>query len=75
MNAMDRLILDAYGYSLYSQRQGCPADLTKFQIDLYRSRSCSHYFDGTCIKPVPKKDDKLDDDFFKVELPKLNQEN
>ena len=56
----DRALLDAYSYNIYNQYQQ-----PRFYIT-----------GDTITGGVPTtKSDKLDEDFFKVELPKLNQEN
>jgi len=61
----ERALLDAYSYQIAIQCQ-----------QPIRYVSLSGITGGTIIGGVPTiKSDKLDEDFFKVELPKLNQEN
>ena len=63
----DRALLDAYSYQLYYKYQ---------QPGFYITDGGTRITGGVITGGVPtKKSDKLDEDFFKVELPKLNQEN
>lgn len=55
----DRALLDAYSYQITKQ---------------YQQQQPIRY-GGSLSGITTTKSDKLDEDFFKVELPKLNQEN
>lgn len=72
--------LDASGYSLYAQRQGIPVNGTWYE-ELKRYSQPTPYirfYEGiTMFTGIDKAkgDGNLDDDFFRVELPRLNQEN
>ena len=63
----DRALLDAYSYNIYNQYH---------QHRLCITDDGAKITGGTITGGIPTiKPDKLDEDFFKVELPKLNQNN